>query len=102
MHSLHHRRDALESHAGVDRGLGERGELAVGAAVVLHENQVPDLDVAVAFLIRRAWRSAGDVGSVVVEDLAARAARTGVTHGPEIRALAKAREAPRADPHLLQ
>src|ERR1044072_2172428 len=37
---------ALESRTGVDRGLGERRHRAVRAALELHEDEVPDLDVA--------------------------------------------------------
>jgi hypothetical protein len=53
-------------------------------AVELHEDEVPDLDVAVAVGIGRAGRAAGDVGTMVEEDLGARAARTGVAHLPEV------------------
>ncbi len=52
VHALHDGGDALEAHAGIHRGLGQRRERAVGGAVELHEHQVPDLDVAVAVLIR--------------------------------------------------
>ena len=102
MHPLHDRSDALEPHAGVDRGLRQACHLAVGAALELHEDQVPDLDVAIAFLIGRAGRAAGNLRSVVVEDLAARATRAGVAHRPEVGALAQAREALRADADVLQ
>ncbi len=50
--ALHDSRDPLESHAGVDRRLGERGQLAVSRTIELHEHQVPDLDEAVAVLVR--------------------------------------------------
>ena len=51
MDVLQHGGHALEPHAGVDPGLGQRRHReAAGAflAVELHEHQVPDLDVAVA------------------------------------------------------
>src|SRR2546426_12628724 len=57
---------------------------ALLVTVVLHEDEVPDLDVAVAFRIRRPGRPTGDARAVVVEDLAARATRTGVGHLPEV------------------
>src|SRR5271170_4124831 len=45
---------------------------------------------------------AGNLRAVVVEDLAARAARARIAHGPEVRRLAHAREAPRTDSDVLQ
>ncbi len=84
MHVLQHRRQALQAHAGVDAGLGQLVHHAVFGAVELHEDVVPDLDVAVAVLVGRTGRAAGDVGAVVVEDLGARAAGAGVAHHPEV------------------
>src|SRR5205807_9545485 len=76
--------DALETHAGIDRGLGQRIHVALLVAVVLHEDEVPDLDVAIAFRLRRAGWPPGDARTVIVEDLAARAAGAGVGHLPEV------------------
>ena len=84
VHVLQHRREALEAHAGVDAGLGQRRQRALLVAVELHEHQVPDLDVAVAVGLRRSRRAARDLGAVVVEDLRARAAGAGVGHLPEV------------------
>jgi hypothetical protein len=81
---LQHRRDALEAHPGIDRGLGQRMHDAVLVAVELHEDVVPDLDVAVAVLVGRAGRAAGNLRAVVVEDLGAGAAGAGVAHHPEV------------------
>ena len=58
-------------------GLRQRRQPARLVAVELHEHEVPDLDVAVAVGLGRAGRPAGDLGAVVVEDLAS----TG-PHGP--------------------
>ena len=102
MHALHHGRDALESHAGVHRRLRQRGELAVRGALELHEHQVPDLDEPVSLLLGGPRRAAGNPGAVVVEDLAARPARAGIAHGPEVRRLAEPCEALRADADVLQ
>ena len=102
VHTLHHRCDTLEAHARIHRGLRQRDHLAVGRAVVLHEDEIPDLDVAVAVLVRRARRATLDAWAVVVEDLGAGAAGPGVTHRPEIRFRAHAREAARVDADLLQ
>ena len=52
VHALHDSRDALEAHAGVDRRFRQRRHRAVGRAVELHENEIPDLDVAVAVFVR--------------------------------------------------
>ena len=102
MHALHDRRDALEPHAGVHRGARQRPHAAVRGALVLHEDQIPDLDVAVAVLVRRARRAAGHLRSMVVEDLAARSAGTGVAHRPEVRFRTQAREAQRADADVVE
>ncbi len=82
--ALQHRRDALEPHAGVDRGPRQLDAPAGLELLELHEDEVPDLDEPVAVLVRAAGRAAGDVGAVVVEDLRARAARAGIAHLPEI------------------
>ena len=84
VHVLHDRTDALQAHAGVHRRGGQRVQDTVGGAVELHEDVVPDLDVAVAVFFRRAGWAAPDVSAVVVEDLGAWAARAGVAHGPEV------------------
>jgi hypothetical protein len=84
VHVLQHRGQALQAHAGVHAGLGQLVHHAVFGAVELHEDVVPDLDVAVAVLARRARGAALDPGAVVVEDLGARAAGAGVAHHPEV------------------
>src|SRR5262249_55552064 len=62
-------------------------EHALVVAIELHEYQIPDLDVAVAFRVRRSRRAARDARPVVPEDLGARTARTGARHLPEVVAL---------------
>ncbi|MPN51003.1 hypothetical protein SDC9_198644 [bioreactor metagenome] len=52
--------------------------------VVLHEDVVPDLDVAIAVFLRAPRGAAPDVLAVVVEDLGAGAAGAGVAHHPEV------------------
>ena len=84
VHALQHGGDALEPHAGVDRGARQVDPLAARQRLVLHEHEVPDLDEAVAVGVGRAGRAAGNVVAVVVEDFGARAARAGVAHRPEI------------------
>ena len=95
---LQHRRQPLEAHAGVDARLRQLVHGPRVVAVELHEHVVPDLDVAVAILSRRSGRAAGDLGTVVVEDLAARPARAGVAHHPEVVGRV-ARALVVADPH---
>ena len=84
VHMLQHGRDALQAHAGVHARRRQRQQGAVRLAVELHEHVVPNFDVAVAVLVRRTGRPAGDVLAVVVEDLGAGTARAGIGHLPEI------------------
>jgi hypothetical protein len=102
VHALQHRGNALEPHAGVDRRPGQRIEHAFVVAVELHEHEIPDLDVAVAVGIRRSRRPAGDARAVIVEDLAARPARPGVGHLPEVVALVLGRARLVADAHAAR
>ena len=82
--ALQHGGDALEPHAGVDRGPRQVDALAALELLVLHEDEIPDLDETVAVGLGRAGRAAGNVIAVVVEDFRARAAGAGVAHRPEI------------------
>src|SRR5207302_7660693 len=92
--ALHDRRGALEPHAGVDRGPGQRRERALRVAVELHEDEVPHLEPAIALarraLARPARRDlgAGDVIALVDVHLGARPAGAGVAHRPEVVLLA--------------
>ena len=84
--SLQHGGQALEARAGVDGGLGQRRHVSRGVAIELHENQIPDLHVAPAVAAELAIRvaRARKPRAHVVVNFAARAARAGVAHGPEI------------------
>ncbi len=82
--ALEHRGDALKPHAGVDRRARQLDPLSGRLLLVLHEDEVPDLDEAVAVLVGAAGRTAGDLRAVVVEDLRAGPARAGIAHRPEI------------------
>ncbi len=91
---------ALEAGAGVDVAPGQVVEPAVGAAEVLREHEVPDLDVAV-FRGRVGWSGRRSVlGAVVPEDLRARPARTDVAHLPEVL-LVEALDARPGEPDLV-
>jgi len=97
--ALHNRRDALEPHAGVDRGSRQRRERARCVAVELHEDEVPHLEPAVA-LARgsQTWPARGhlgarDVVALVEVHLGGGPARAGVTHRPEVVLLAQPQNA---------
>src|SRR3546814_7939032 len=70
--ALHHRRNALQPHAGVDAGSRQVDALAARLLLILHEHQIPDFDEAVAILLRRSRRAAPDMVAMVIEDFAAR------------------------------
>ena len=84
MHTLHHRSDTLQPHAGIHRRLGQFVHLAISSTLILHKDNIPDLDKTVAVLFRAARRAAPYIFAVIVENLAARATRAGIAHGPEI------------------
>ena len=50
--ALQHRGDPLQPHAGVDRRLGQVADDLIVLLLILHEDEVPDLDEAVAVLVR--------------------------------------------------
>ena len=84
---LDEHRAPLEPHPRVDVLLRERRHGAVGGEVELHEDEVPELDVAVtALAVRPAVRLATAVlGAPVVVELRAGAARAGLAGGaPEV------------------
>ena len=102
-HPLQHGAEALESHAGVDRRLRQRAAIAGGELLELHEDQVPDLDPAVAVAGRALAMAAGrldravNLGALQVVDLAAGAAGAGLAHGPEVVLVPEADDAIVAD-----
>ncbi len=93
--ALKHRGDPLEPHAGVDRGLGQRRHRAARVPVELHEDQVPDLEPAVAVAGRaqagppRLLLRAGQMVALVEVHLGAGPAGAGVPHRPEVVLLAQ-------------
>ena len=82
--ALQERADPFQPHAGVDRRVRQRLHRAVLELLELHEDEVPDLDEAIAVLVRAAGRAAPDAVAVVVEDFGAGAARAGRAHPPEV------------------
>ena len=75
--------EALEAHARVDMLRGQRLERAVGLAVELDEDVVPDLEhIGVARV--HEVRGVASAADPVVVDLGARTARARVAHLPEV------------------
>ena len=74
----------LQPHAGVHTRRGQFDQAAVGLHVELHEHVVPDFNEPVAVFFRAAGRAAGNVCTVVVKNLGARAAWASVSHHPKI------------------
>ena len=58
--------------------------VAARQGLELHEHEIPDLDEPVAVGVGRTGRAARDVVAMVVEDLGAWTARSGVAHRPEV------------------
>ena len=67
-------------------GFGSGVTSPVALAIELHEDQIPDFDVAAAVAAECAIGVAliGSRRAHVVMDFAARAARAGIAHGPEV------------------
>src|SRR5882724_9532785 len=59
---------ALQPQAGVDRGPRQRHALLLRHLIELHEDQVPELEEAIAVLLRTARRPTPDVLAAVNED----------------------------------
>ena len=96
--ALQQRRHPLQAHAGVDvlrRQLAEDREVLLVRArrrdLVLHEDEVPELQVPVLVDLRAALGAVG--GAAVVVELRARAARARDAHRPEVVLLAAAHDA---------
>ena len=97
--TLEHRDSALKTHAGVDRRLRQRHFRTVGLLVELHEHEIPDLDEAVLVAMLGAAVGA-ELGTLVPEDLRARAAGADVAHLPVV-VLVEALNAVGRNTHLV-
>ena len=84
MNPLEHRCNPLESHARVHTRLGQGGENTLLVPVVLHEDQVPNFNVAISIALWRTRWTAPDSWPVVIEDFAAWTTGPGVGHLPEV------------------
>ena len=85
--ALHHAHQTLEAHSRI-YDLGRQGfERAIGFAVVLHEDEVPNFDNLGIVLVDQFGTAKGSLfflGAVVDVNLGARTAGTRVTHFPEV------------------
>ena len=94
VHVLHDACDTLKTHAGVDAGVGKRRKGAVFAALILHEDEVPDLKVAVAIAAHSACGAIAAILLTPVDvDLGTGTTGAGVAHGPEVVGLAQTHDA---------
>ena len=76
---------ALEAHAGIDAGLRKRCECAVGGAVELDEDVVPQFPPTVAVAGQKTVAAVTEaLARAVVDDLGIGAAGARVAHGPEV------------------
>ena len=86
--ALRHGGDPLKPHASVNARLGQRRQGAGRFAVVLHEDEIPDFQVAVAIAVKPAAGGAMLHGhgrlSLVIMDFGAGAAGARLAHLPEI------------------
>ena len=62
--SLHRHTEALQPHAGIDDVGGQCLEVAIGHTIVLHEDEVPDLDHEWVVLIDEV--STGDASDLLL------------------------------------
>ena len=90
--ALQQSQDPLQAGAGVDVALGQVRERPVLVAVVLHEHEVPELDVALLAAVRRTPLLAVLRPPVVVQ-LGAWPAGAGRAHAPEVVLLPHALDA---------
>ena len=86
---LHDGSDALEAHAGVDVAVRQLRHGAVLLAVILREDEVPELEVAVTVV---SGLLAFELGALVKVDLGAGTAGAGGAGCPEVVLLAQARD----------
>ena len=78
---------ALQTHTRVNHAVGQLLERAVGLAVILHENEVPNLNhLRIVLVDQRCTRHSGFlfIAAQVDMHLAARSAGARITHFPEV------------------
>ena len=93
LYPLGHRGKPLETHARIDARLGKRRKLSGLVTVVLHEHEVPYLEVPVTVASHGTGGfPARHLRSLVDQDLGAWAAGTGIAHLPEVVLLSQAND----------
>ena len=80
--ALYESRYAFKTHAGINVPGGQRRKLAVSISIELDKDKVPDFNYIGVVLVYK--RPAGLVGRIIVMNLAARTARAGISHFPEV------------------
>ena len=81
---LQDRTDSFQAHTGIHGWFWKFLHGTVSMAVKLHEHDVPDFNIAVTILFRRARRPTPNMITMIVENLRTRTTRAGITHLPEI------------------
>ena len=81
---LQDRRDTFQPHARVYRWLGQGVQNPTLVTVVLHEYQVPYLNVAIAIRVCATRRSTCNIRTVVIKNLGARPTWAGIRHLPKV------------------
>ena len=82
--ALQQRRHPFDPHPGIDRLVGQRLARTILELLVLHENEVPDLDETVTVFLGRSRRATPDVIAVIVENLGTGPAGASWASGPEV------------------
>ena len=80
LHPLHDRADPFEPHSRVDAWARQWREPPLCVPVELHEDEVPEFEVAVSPVVKRPL----EVGPLIDQDLGAGAARPRLPHRPEV------------------
>ncbi|CCZ21809.1 uncharacterized protein BN820_00573 [Acetobacter sp. CAG:977] len=78
--SQHHGAHAFQPHARVNARMRQSYARSVRQLFVLHENQIPNFDKAVAVFVGAARRAALDMFAVIVKDFGTRSARSRIAH----------------------
>ncbi len=76
--------NSFQTHAGINRRLGQINAIAICHLFILHEDEVPDFNETVAVFVGTARRATPDVIAMVKEDFRTRTTRTGIAHRPEV------------------
>ena len=101
LHTLHDRRDALQTHASIDILLWQRGKGAIRGAAVLHKDQVPQLEKAVSRAPQDIFSAGPEGWPLVNMNFRTWPTRASITHGPEIVLFPQTHDALSRHTHLL-